>query len=243
MKSKVNFFWLSISFFFILATLFVYNKSQNMNKPTVLILLGPPGIGKGTQAVKMSEHLNLPHISTGDILRENIKKQTPIGLETKAIIESGNLVPDTIINKMIELRTKEADCAKGYILDGYPRTINQAEELEKRLHGKANMKVLNFSAKQETIVERLSGRLTCSQCGKSYHKKFSPPKQERACDACHGSLIQRKDDQESVIVQRFQAYEKDTLPLISFYQKRELLKTIDCEKPIEEIFQEALKGV
>ena len=211
-----------------------------MNKPTVLIFLGPPGIGKGTQAVKISEKLHLPHISTGDILRENIKKQTPLGLQTQALIEKGIYVPDEIINEMIEARTKQGDCKAGFILDGYPRTLKQAEHLSDYLGDHFTLKVINYTANPEVIVERLSGRLTCKGCGKTYHRRFSPPQKLLSCDVCLGELVQRKDDHPEVISKRLQVYNHETKPLIDFYQSKHLLHTISCEKGIDEIFDETL---
>jgi adenylate kinase len=189
-----------------------------MKHPLVIIFLGPPGIGKGTQAAKVASHLGFPHISTGDILRENIRRQTQLGKQTQALIESGRYVPDEVINKMIEHRVSEEDCLKGYILDGFPRTLQQALWLKTFLEGKAQLKVVCYSASDDIIVERLSGRLTCKGCGKTYHKTFSPPQEDNTCDECGAELIQRKDDQENIIRQRLAVYQKETSPLIDFYK-------------------------
>lgn len=213
-----------------------------MHKPLVLIFLGPPGIGKGTQAVKISQALHLPHISTGDILRENIKKQTPLGLQTQALIEKGAYVPDEIINSMIESRTKEADCGHGFILDGYPRTLAQARHLTAYLGSKYLVKVINYTADPAIIIERLGGRLTCKGCGKSYHRMFSPPKDLRRCDACDAELTQRKDDHPDVVAKRLEVYNKETSPLIEFYGSKHLLHSVDCNKSIEEIFELTLNA-
>lgn len=214
-----------------------------MKHPLVIIFLGPPGIGKGTQAAKVSEQLGFPHISTGDILRDNIKRQTQLGKQTQELIETGRYVPDDIINKMIENRVAQEDCSGGYILDGFPRTLHQAEWLNDFLEGKAQVKVICYNASDDTIVERLSGRLTCKGCGKTYHKLFSPPLEDNRCDSCSGDLIQRKDDQESVIRQRLAVYQKETSPLVDFYQKRGLLETVFCECSIDKIFEETLKRI
>jgi adenylate kinase len=211
-----------------------------MKHPLVIIFLGPPGIGKGTQAAKISAHLGFPHISTGDILRENIKRQTQLGKQTQVLIESGRYVPDEIINKMIEHRINQEDCYKGYILDGFPRTMQQAHWLNARLEGKAQLKVISYDASDDTIVERLSGRLTCKGCGKTYHKIFSPPKEQSHCDQCGGDLMQRKDDQESVIRQRLAVYQQETSPLIQFYKEQGALASIFCETSIDKIFEETL---
>lgn len=212
-----------------------------MKRPAVIIFLGPPGIGKGTQATKVAKALHIPHISTGDILRENIKMQTQLGNQTKALIEAGKLVPDDLICKMIGKRVEENDCTQGYILDGFPRTIQQALWLEEFLDGKSSLKVISYVASDETIVVRLCGRLTCKTCGQSYHKTFSPPKEEGICDACSGELVQRKDDQEQVIRERLAVYEKQTAPLIDFYLERGIIETISCETSIDKIFDETVK--
>lgn len=211
-----------------------------MKHPLVIIFIGPPGIGKGTQAARVGAYLGFAHISTGDILRDNIKRQTQLGKQTQALIESGRYVPDEIINKMIEHRVQESDCAQGYILDGFPRTLMQAKWLKEFLEGKAHVKVISYVASDETIVERLSGRLTCKGCGKTYHKTFSPSQEEGVCDVCNAELMQRKDDQESVIRQRLAVYQKETSPLIDFYKDEGLLETIHCETSIDKIFQETL---
>ena len=211
-----------------------------MKKPTVLIFLGPPGIGKGTQAAKVSQHLSLPHISTGDILRDHIKRKTPLGLQMQAIIEKGSFVPDHIVSEMIEKRTQEKDCERGYILDGYPRTLSQAEHLGNYLKDKAFIRVVNYSADPSVIVERLSGRLTCKNCGKSYHLTFSPSKKHPVCDVCSSELTQRKDDHPDVVSKRLEVYEKETQPLIDYYKSRDLLTTISCDKGIDEIFEETI---
>lgn len=211
-----------------------------MKHPLVIVFLGPPGIGKGTQAAKVSAQLGFPHISTGDILRENIRRQTQLGKQTQALIESGRYVPDEIINKMIEHRVTQEDCSKGYILDGFPRTLQQALWLKSYLEGNAQLKVVCYHASDDTIVERLSGRLTCKGCGKTYHTKFSPSKEDKICDDCGGELTQRKDDQENVIRQRLSVYQKETSPLIDFYQQEGHLETIFCETSIDKIFEETL---
>lgn len=211
-----------------------------MKHPLVIVFLGPPGIGKGTQAAKIGAHLGFPHISTGDILRENIRRQTQLGKQTQALIESGRYVPDEIINKMIEHRVTQEDCSKGYILDGFPRTLQQSLWLKSFLEGKAQLKVICYNASDDTIVERLSGRLTCKGCGKTYHRTFSPSKEDKICDDCGGELIQRKDDQENVIRQRLSVYQKETSPLIDFYQQEGSLESVFCETSIDKIFEETL---
>lgn len=212
-----------------------------IKKPLVVILMGPPGCGKGTQASKLTQILKLPHISTGDILRDNIKKETPLGKETKHIIENGGFPSDDLINPMLFNRVAEKDCREGYILDGYPRTLAQASALEAYLKNTATLKVINFSLKDSTIIERLTGRLTCKHCGQSFHKTLNPPKQLNKCDNCANELTQRKDDSESVVMERLKIYKGQTQPLIDFYKNKQLLEVIPCEGAIEDIFNNTLK--
>jgi adenylate kinase len=209
-------------------------------KPLVIILLGPPGVGKGTQAKQLSQSLHLPHISTGDILRDNVKRQTPLGKQTQSTIESGKFPPDDLINSMVFDRVAAEDCKEGYILDGYPRTLPQAEVLDTFLKDNVTLKVINYSIEDDVIIERLSGRLTCKNCGTSFHKVFNPPKESGKCDKCSHELIQRKDDEESVIQERLSIYRKQTEPLIAFYKKKNLIQAIACEDSIENVFKKTL---
>jgi adenylate kinase len=209
-------------------------------QPLVIILLGPPGVGKGTQALQLSKALRVPHISTGDILRENIKKQTPLGKQTQSVIEAGQFVSDDLINALVFDRVAEQDCKQGYILDGYPRTLAQAETLNTFLKDKALIKVINYSLKDHILIERLSGRLVCKQCGQTFHLSLNPPKQPGLCDKCSHPLSQRKDDEKSVVLERLQVYKKQTEPLIAFYTQKKLLQSISCEDSIEAIFEKTL---
>lgn len=209
-------------------------------QPLVIIFLGPPGVGKGSQAVKIAETFNIPHISTGDILRENIKEGTDLGKKAKGIMEEGKLVSDDLINKMLFERVKKVDCQNGYILDGYPRTTQQAEVFCGFLGTDSKLKVINYSASDKTVVERISGRLICSDCKASFHTLFNKPKKEDVCDKCGGKLYQRTDDNKETVLKRLQVYKKETEPLIQFFDQKKLLKTILCEKGMGEIFNETL---
>lgn len=209
--------------------------------PLVLIFLGPPGAGKGSQAALIKEKLSIPHLSTGDLLRENIKQNTALGIQAKQFMDQGHLVPDQLILDMVYDRVSKSDCKKGYILDGVPRTLYQAEELEKHLKGKARLVVINFDLPDSEIFERLTKRLTCEKCGTPFHLKSHPPKVPGICDACGGKLIQRSDDTEAVVAKRLEVYHKQTKPLIAHYEKAKMLHTIDARKSKEEILKEVLK--
>lgn len=207
-----------------------------------IILLGPPGAGKGTQAKKISEYYSLPHISTGDILRENINNNTDLGKKAKAYMERGELVPDDILIKIIRDRLSKPDCSEGFLLDGYPRTLPQADALTKILT-ELNKKlgaVLNIEVRDEELIERLSGRRMCA-CGASYHVRFNPPEKEGVCDMCKGTLYQRADDKAEAIKNRLIVYKKQTQPLIEYYSKKGLLRTIDGGKDILAIFEDIKK--
>lgn len=214
--------------FFLAIPFSLYPMQKNSDKKTVIIMLGAPGAGKGTQAVRLSDKYDFPQISTGDLFRENLKNNTPIGQKAKSYMDKGELVPDEIVLDMLFDRLSKCDnCSKGYILDGFPRTIAQAEAFEKRVGNDANIIALNLEVPDEMIVERLSGRITCKQCGAPYHRQANPPKQEGICDRCGGPLIQRDDDKEEVIRKRLQVYHEQTAPLKEFYKKRGKLITID----------------
>ena len=196
-----------------------------------LILLGAPGAGKGTQAEILSRMLNVPTISTGNILRAAMRNGTPVGLQAKAYVESGKLVPDDVIIGIVKERLAEDDCANGYILDGMPRTIPQAEALE--ANGIDIDWALSIEISDETIVERMSGRRTCSKCSQTFHVVSNPPKQEGVCDFCGGELTIRKDDAPETVKARLATYHAETEPLKDFYAKRGKLKTVDNQPTIE----------
>ncbi len=189
-----------------------------------LIFLGPPGAGKGTQAAIISKSLSIPTISTGDMLRAAVKAGTELGKQAKALIDAGKLVPDAVIIPMVAQRVAESDCVNGYILDGVPRTIAQAEELEKA--GITFDHVISIETADEVIQNRLTGRRVCPGCGATFHVTGNPPKTEGVCDACGGALIQRKDDAAETIARRLEVYHSETEPLKEFYAKRGLLRTV-----------------
>ena len=197
-----------------------------------LILLGAPGAGKGTQAEILCKELNIPTISTGNILRAAIKNGTPTGLKAKAFMDDGKLVPDEVIIGIINERLAEEDCANGYILDGVPRTIAQAEALEKA--GIRFDHVISIEIADETIVNRMSNRRVCEDCGASYHLVAVPPKVEGVCDKCGGKLVQRKDDAPETVKARLDVYHKETEPLKGFYAERGLLRSVDDRPTVAE---------
>jgi adenylate kinase len=197
-----------------------------------IVLLGAPGVGKGTYAEILSKKYKIPHISTGQMFRDAMKEKTELGKKVESFINKGDLVPDNIVIEMVKVRLKERDCEKGFLLDGFPRTIPQAEALEKI---RKIDKVFNFVASEETITERLSGRRTCRKCGAIYHVKNIPPKVEGICDKCGGKLYQREDEKPETIKVRMEEYNRKTKPLIEFYKKRGLLVNIDANYPYEEI--------
>jgi len=201
----------------------------------IVILLGPPGSGKGTQADKIKKILNIPHISTGDILRESIKKGSPIGEKAKQHMQSGGLVPDDIIIEIIKQRITGADCKNGFILDGFPRTINQASALDVLLKGKSLKidKVINMDVDDKIVIERISGRRTCRGCGTNYHIKYNPPAKENVCDKCGKELYQRDDDKIETIKQRLVVYRKETHVLLDYY--KEIVISIKADKGIDKI--------
>ena len=194
-----------------------------------IILLGAPGAGKGTQASRISEKYNLPHISTGDIFRDNIKRGTEIGLLAKAYTDKGQLVPDEVTCKIVEGRLKEDDCKNGYVLDGFPRTIPQAEALDKMV--KID-KVIDLEVSDEAIIARMSGRRVCEKCGATYHLLYKKPKAEGVCDICGGTLIQRKDDHPDTVKARLEVYHKETEPLIAHYKKQGVVKRVDGQEEV-----------
>ena len=207
-----------------------------------VILLGGPGAGKGTQAGFITEKYGIPQISTGDMLREHVAKGTELGLKAKEYMEKGQLVPDEIILSMVKERLSQPDAQKGFILDGFPRTVAQAEALDKMLEemGRKIEFVLALIVPDDELVTRLTGRRTCKNCGMMYHIKFKPPKVEGKCDVCGGELYQRPDDNEETVRNRLKVYHESTAPLIEYYKNKGVLFEIDGTKSIEEITQEII---
>ena len=189
------------------------------------IFLGPPGAGKGSLAVKVAEDYKIPHISTGDIFRANIKAQTPLGVKVKAIIDSGSLVSDELTFELVKDRLAQDDCKNGYILDGFPRTIPQAEMLEGLV---ADVKVVNFEIQDEIVIRRLSTRRVCKACGANFNVLTLPPKVEGVCDKCGGELYQRDDDKQESIMHRMDVYREQTEPLINFYKNKGKITDLDA---------------
>ena len=196
-----------------------------------LILLGAPGAGKGTQAEILSKELNIPTISTGNILRAAMKNGTPVGLRAKSYVEAGKLVPDDVIIGIIEERLAQPDCGKGYILDGVPRTIPQAQAMEEK--GVGVDWAISLEVADQVIIERMSGRRTCKNCSQTFHVVNNPPKQEGICDFCGGELTIRKDDAPETVRTRLEVYHRETEPLKDFYAERGKLKTVDNQPSIE----------
>lgn len=204
-----------------------------------IVLLGPPGAGKGTQAKSISNRYSIPHISTGDIFRKNISEETPLGIEAKQYIDNGQLVPDEVTINMVKDRLTWEDCKNGYLLDGFPRTVAQAEALQEFLDSRnENLDTaLCIEVPSSFILERMTGRRVCLSCGASYHIKFNTPAVDGVCDVCGNNIIQRKDDVEETVKERLDVYERQTQPLIDFYKEKNLLSTVDGTKAINEVFE------
>ncbi|ACA53909.1 adenylate kinase [Clostridium botulinum] len=203
-----------------------------------VILLGPPGAGKGTQAKLISEKFSIPHISTGDIFRANIKEKTPLGIEAKRYMDNGQLVPDEVTIGIVKDRLTKDDCDNGFLLDGFPRTVAQAEALDEFLKGinKELDVALLIKVPEEFILERMTGRRVCTSCGASYHIRFNPPKIEGKCDICDNELIQRKDDTEATVKERLEVYSKQTYPLINYYKDNGIISEVNGTESIDEVF-------
>lgn len=210
-----------------------------------IVLLGPPGAGKGTQASAIVSKYSIPHISTGDIFRENIKNGTELGKKAKEYMNKGLLVPDELVVSIVKDRLTKEDCKDGFLLDGFPRTVKQAEALDDELKA-MNLKldkVINIEVGKEILIERAVGRRICKNCGATYHVKFSPPKEENTCDKCGAELYQRDDDKVETVEKRIEVYTKQTQPLIDYYDKKGLLLNIDGTKSIEEVFNDIVASL
>jgi adenylate kinase len=210
-----------------------------------IIFLGPPGAGKGTQALRLAEHLGIPKISTGDMLRDAIAAATPLGRQAGPIMEKGGLVPDDLLNGIVGERLRMADCADGYILDGYPRTLPQAEGFEQMSRGDVtrDVYVLNVEVPRAELLRRLSGRRWCPTCQATYHVDNDPPKKTGICDHDGTKLIQREDDKPTAVKRRLQEYDARTAPLIDYYRTRSLFHTVNGHRPQDSVFSDLLEIV
>ena len=208
-----------------------------------IIMLGAPGAGKGTQAKKITARYSIPHISTGDIFRANIKDGTELGKKAKTYIDQGHLVPDELVVDIVIDRVQQQDCADGYVLDGFPRTISQAEALDKALTemGQSIDYAINVEVPDENIVQRMSGRRACVSCGATYHIVYAPTKKENVCDACEGELILRDDDKPETVQKRLNVYHEQTQPLIDYYTEKNKLVEVDGTIDIEKVFNAIAK--
>jgi adenylate kinase len=209
-----------------------------------VIFLGAPGAGKGTQAALLAAHLGVPKISTGEMLRTAIAKDTPLGREAHPLMEKGRLVPDDMLVKLIGARTAEADCRVGFVLDGFPRTLPQATGLERMPGGEPRgFIVFDFQVPRAELMRRLSGRRWCPSCQATYHVSYDPPKRTMVCDACGTGLVQREDDLETVVAERLREYDERTFPLIGYYKSRARVRAIDGNRPQNTVFQDLLEAV
>jgi len=208
-----------------------------------IVLLGAPGAGKGTHAKRLSQELQIPHISTGDLLRSNVAAKSALGMEAKEYMNKGLLVPDALVTKMLTERFKQSDVKTGFLLDGYPRTMNQAKTLDEILSG-LKMSIdyaLNLDVSDQVVVQRLSGRLVCRKCGANFHRVNMPPKQAGKCDACGGELYQRDDDKEETIKNRLAVYKKEVSALLEYYQAQKKLRIVSADNGVQEVLQSIVR--
>ncbi|MCX5722352.1 MAG: adenylate kinase [Nitrospirae bacterium] len=204
-----------------------------------VVFLGAPGVGKGTQAERIAAQYRVAKISTGDLLREAVRTRTPLGLEAKSYMDQGKLVPDAVVIGLVREKLADPSCAAGFVLDGFPRTVPQAEELGKALASKAMAldRVVNFQVSREDVVRRLSGRRSCPKCQATFHVDFAKPKADGICDRCGESLVQRSDDQRTAIETRLKVYDEQTAPLVRYYDERQLLSSLDASGAVDVVLQ------
>lgn len=210
-----------------------------------IVLLGAPGAGKGTQGKNLSERFKIPQISTGDILRANVRSKTPLGLKAKEFMDKGVLVPDNVVVDMVVERIQSEDCVNGFILDGFPRNIRQAEALESTLKGMGKKidVVVGINVDRKELIRRLSGRRVCRKCGANYHVIFSPPMNIGACDNCNSEIYQRDDDKEETIEARLKVYEEETFPLIDYYSRKQLYRAVDGIGSVDQITKSITEAI
>ncbi len=210
-----------------------------------ILLMGPPGAGKGTQAAKLVEKFGIPHISTGDMFRAAVKEGTPLGKQAKECMDGGQLVPDSITIGIVKERLAKADCCQGFILDGFPRTIDQADALDRTLVelGIKMDRVINITVPDGELVRRMTGRRICKSCGATWHVTFHPPQNSDVCDKCGGIIHQRDDDKEETVVKRLTVYSAQTKPLIEYYQDKGLYTEIDGQQDIEDVFDDVICSI
>jgi adenylate kinase len=210
-----------------------------------IVLLGPPGAGKGTQAQTLRQTFGIPHISTGDLLRHAVREETTLGKQARSYMDKGELVPDDLVTAMVAERLQQADCIPGFLLDGFPRTIAQADALAAELtrFGRKLDGVVSLMVARADLVERLSGRRVCRECGAMYHERFDPPKKAGVCDRCQGALYQRTDDNAETVNSRLSVYERSTAPLLTYYRDRSLLYEIEGNGSPEEVGQRILNAL
>ena len=213
--------------------------------PLRVILLGPPGVGKGTQAARLASVLEIPRISTGEMLRDAIASGTPLGQQAEPLMQQGGLVPDELLAELIDERIQKPDCANGYILDGFPRTLPQAERFERMVNGsgKQPAKVVRIEVARDTLLDRLSGRRWCSRCQATYHVRNQPPRQQGVCDVDGVTLVQREDDKEKAVERRLADFEERTEPVIDYYRRHGQVRNVDGARPVAEVFDDIVSHV